>query len=137
MLDAIKRLLGLARKREAPAFDLPDDAACKTTASGLKVEVLEPGDGSAPGPADRVTVHYAGWLVDGTPFDSSYARGRAATFGLDRVIAGWREGLQMLEEGGSARLVVPPGLAYGRRGAPPVIGPDATLVFHVELLRVG
>ena len=120
-----------------PAFTLPAPDALQTTASGLKYKHVRPGSGRSPGRSDKVTVHYAGWLMDGTPFDSSYSRGETTSFPLDRVIPGWTEGLQLMAEGGATTFVIPPALAYGRRGAPPVIGPDATLVFHVELVRIG
>lgn len=122
---------------EQPAFALPADAELTTTASGLRYVHTRAGTGSSPGPRDRVTVHYAGWLLDGTLFDSSYQRGQTIAFRLDEVIRGWTEGVQLMREGGVAKLVIPADLAYGRRGAPPVIGPDATLLFQVELVRVG
>ena len=122
---------------DQPAFALPSDADLTVTASGLRYAVSREGTGKSPGARDRVTVHYAGWLLDGTPFDSSYARGQSIAFRLDEVIPGWTEGVQLMREGGIAKFVIPPGLAYGRRGAPPVIGPDATLLFQVELIRVG
>jgi FKBP-type peptidyl-prolyl cis-trans isomerase FkpA len=120
-----------------PDFALPAEDACTQTSSGLKYEVVSDGDGSNPGPSDKVTVHYAGWLTDGTPFDSSYSRGQPATFPLNQVIPGWTEGVQLMKTGAVYRFVIPPEMAYGRSGAPPVIGPDATLVFQVELLKVG
>lgn len=120
-----------------PDFVLPADDSCTTTPSGLKCETVTEGSGKSPGPTDRVTVHYAGWLTDGTPFDSSYARGETIAFPLNGVIAGWTEGVQLMKEGGTHRFVIPPELAYGSQGAPPVIGPNATLVFQVELVKVG
>ncbi|MFN8640710.1 MAG: FKBP-type peptidyl-prolyl cis-trans isomerase [Candidatus Binatia bacterium] len=120
-----------------PDFALPADAELTTTASGLRHATVREGTGKSPGPRDRVTVHYSGWLLDGTVFDSSYQRGQTIAFRLDEVIAGWTEGVQLMREGGVAKLVIPPNLAYGRRGAPPVIGPDATLLFQVELIRIG
>lgn len=122
---------------KVPDFVLPANDAVTTTATGLKYEAVSEGSGSQPGPQDTVTVHYAGWLTDGTLFDSSYSRGQTIAFPLDRVIKGWTEGVQLMREGSTYRFVIPPGLAYGSRGAPPVIGPDATLVFQVELLKVG
>jgi len=119
-----------------PKFAMPDDASATTTASGLRYEVLEEGEGTAPSATDTVTVHYAGWTTDGRLFDSSYKRGDPIRFGLDRVIAGWTEGVQLMRPGATYRFVIPPDLAYGRRGAPPAIGPDETLVFQVELLSV-
>jgi FKBP-type peptidyl-prolyl cis-trans isomerase len=122
---------------DVPAFSLPDDAACTTTSSGLKHSMVQQGSGKAPGPTDKVTVHYAGWLTDGTPFDSSYSRGQTISFPLNGVIAGWTEGLQLMKEGGTSVFVIPADLGYGASGAPPVIGPHATLVFQVELVSVG
>jgi FKBP-type peptidyl-prolyl cis-trans isomerase FkpA len=131
-----KNLFGGASSDE-PSFVMPADAACKATVSGLKHEILRAGEGRSPAASDSVTVHYAGWTTDGKLFDSSYKRGSPATFPLGRVISGWTEGLQLMREGGASRFVIPPELAYGSRGAPPTIGPNATLVFQVELLRVG
>jgi FKBP-type peptidyl-prolyl cis-trans isomerase FkpA len=122
---------------EQPAFAMPADANCTATKSGLKHELLRAGEGRAPKASDTVTVHYAGWTTDGKLFDSSYTRGKPATFPLSRVIRGWTEGLQLMKEGGASRFVIPPDLAYGSAGAPPTIGANATLVFQVELIRVG
>lgn len=130
----LRRLLAALRGSPPPAFHLPSESEVELRPSGLAIQVLEPGNGRTPGPTDTVTVRYAGWTPDGQRFDASYPG--MASFPLHRVIGGWTEGLQLLKEGGSARLVIPPGLAYGRRGAPPRIGPDQTLVFHVELLKV-
>ena len=96
----------------------------KTTASGL------------PGPGDQVTVHYTGKLIDGTVFDSSVERGQPATFGVTQVIPGWVEALQMMKAGSKWRLFIPSDLAYGPNGAGGVIGPNATLIFDVELISV-
>lgn len=106
-----------------------------TTESGLQYEVIEEGDGPSPADNDRVTVHYTGELMDGTVFDSSRERGDPATFGLQQVIAGWTEGLQLMKEGARYRLYIPPDLAYGENG-PPSIGPNQALVFDVELIEV-
>ncbi|WP_305044631.1 FKBP-type peptidyl-prolyl cis-trans isomerase [Geoalkalibacter sp.] len=108
----------------------------KTTASGLQYQVIEAGKGKKPGPDSTVTVHYRGTLVDGTEFDSSYGRGEPATFNLSGVIPGWTEALQLMQEGAKYKIVLPADLAYGERGAGQVIGPNATLVFDVELLSV-
>ena len=120
-----------------PAFNMPAKDQLKTTASGLQYAVQKEGTGKAPRATDTVTVHYAGWLTNGTAFDSSYKRGQPASFPLNRVISGWTEGLQLMKEGGATTCVIPAKLGYGARGAPPTIGPDATLVFHVELIKVG
>lgn len=106
------------------------------TTSGLKYRILRPSDGAKPTAADSVTVDYAGTLEDGTEFDSSYQRSSPATFGLSQVVAGWTEGLQLVGEGGMIELVIPPDLGYGSRGAPPVIPPNATLNFKVELIKI-
>jgi FKBP-type peptidyl-prolyl cis-trans isomerase len=106
-----------------------------TTASGLQFETLRKGTGPKPTAGSTVTVHYVGTLVDGTEFDNSYKRGQPATFPLGNVIKGWQEGLLMMNEGGKYRLVVPPTLGYGERGAGQDIGPNATLIFEVELLK--
>ena len=108
----------------------------KTTASGLQYEVLTEGKGPRPTAADEVTVHYTGRLIDGTVFDSSVERGEPATFGVTQVIPGWVEALQMMNEGSKWRLFIPSNLAYGPNGAGGVIGPNATLIFEVELIKV-
>lgn len=106
------------------------------TESGLQYEVIQSGEGRSPGRTDRVTVHYRGTLVDGREFDSSYKRGEPATFPLNRVISGWTEGLQLMKEGDKWRLFIPSNLGYGPRGAGGLIGPNETLIFEVELLKV-
>ena len=107
----------------------------ETTASGLQYEVLAEGSGARPSATDRVTVHYRGTLIDGTEFDSSLD-GDPATFALNGVIAGWTEALQLMSVGSKYRIVLPPELAYGAAGSLPDIGPDATLIFEVELLNI-
>ncbi len=107
------------------------------TQSGLIYRSLTEGTGAQPGATDVVKVHYRGTLPDGKEFDSSYKRGEPASFPLDRVIKCWTEGVQRMKVGGKARLVCPPAIAYGERGAGGVIPPNATLVFEVELLGVG
>jgi len=109
----------------------------KVTASGLQYEVLEEGTGATPTANDRVTVHYTGKLIDGTVFDSSVERGEPATFGVTQVIPGWVEALQMMKVGAKWRLFIPSNLAYGPNGAGGVIGPNSTLIFDVELLKIG
>jgi len=107
-----------------------------TTESGLQYEVLVEGTGPKPQATDTVVTHYHGTLTDGTVFDSSVERGSPASFPVNRVIAGWTEALQMMGVGAKWRLVVPPELAYGERGAGGAIPPNATLVFEVELLEI-
>ncbi len=111
-------------------------AEVKTTASGLQYEVLKEGDGAMPEAGDQVVVHYTGKLIDGTVFDSSVERGEPATFGVTQVIAGWVEALQMMKAGSQWRLFIPGNLAYGANGVGNIIGPNATLIFDVELLKV-
>lgn len=106
-----------------------------TTASGLQYQVITEGTGATPSATDNVTVHYKGTTLDGKEFDSSYGRGAPATFPLNRVIAGWTEGLQLMKEGGKSRLFIPSNLAYGERGAGRDIGPNSALIFDVELIK--
>lgn len=108
----------------------------KTTASGLQYEVLKEGTGKQPSSSDSVTVHYTGKLIDGTVFDSSVERGAPATFGVTQVIPGWVEALQLMKEGAKWRLFIPSNLAYGPNGAGNIIGPNSTLIFDVELIKV-
>ncbi|HEX5011882.1 MAG TPA: FKBP-type peptidyl-prolyl cis-trans isomerase [Planctomycetota bacterium] len=119
-----------------PPFAMPADADLKTTASGLRYQVITPGTGRAPEATDTVTVNYAGWLTDGKLFDSSYTKGKPATFPLNGVIKGWTEGVQLMQEGAIYKFVIPASLAYGSQGRGP-IPPDATLVFQIELVKVG
>lgn len=108
----------------------------EVAASGLVFEELRAGHGERPGARDRVRVHYRGTFTDGREFDSSYGRGQPIDFALNQVIACWTEGLQRMQVGARARLICPPAIAYGSRGAGRVIPPDATLMFEVELLGV-
>lgn len=108
----------------------------KVTESGLQYEVLVSGKGDSPKASDNVEVHYTGKLIDGTVFDSSVERGVPASFGVTQVIPGWVEALQLMHEGDKWRLYIPSDLAYGPNGAGGVIGPNMTLIFDVELLRV-
>jgi FKBP-type peptidyl-prolyl cis-trans isomerase FklB len=107
-----------------------------TLASGLQYKVLEAGEGKKPTIDDRVTCHYRGTLIDGTEFDSSRRRNQPATFPLNKAIKGWAEALQLMPVGSKWQLVVPPHLAYGERGAGLQVGPNATLVFELELLSI-
>jgi len=108
-----------------------------TTATGLQYEVLKEGSGDSPKETDNVTVHYHGTLIDGTVFDSSVDRGQPATFPVNGVIPGWVEALQLMNAGAKYKLFIPSNLAYGERGAGGSIGPNATLVFEVELISIG
>ena len=107
-----------------------------TTASGLQYKILTEGTGKSPKATDTVLVHYAGTLINGTEFDSSYRRKEPIEFPLNRVIAGWTEGVQLMKEGSKFRFFIPSKLAYGTRGAGRDIGPNETLIFEVELLKV-
>lgn len=107
-----------------------------TLPSGLQYKVLAEGSGESPKPNDMVTVNYRGTLIDGTEFDSSYKRGQPAKFGVNGVIKGWSEALQLMKPGAKWQLFIPPELAYGERGSGLAIGPNSTLVFDVELLSV-
>lgn len=107
-----------------------------TTASGLRYITQVEGTGKSPLATDQVTVHYTGYLLNGTKFDSSVDRGQPATFGLNQVIRGWTEGLQLMKEGGKTKFIIPSDLGYGANGAGGVIPPNAWLVFDVELIKV-
>ena len=107
-----------------------------TLPSGLQYQVLKEGDGKKPSATDQVVCHYEGTLIDGTVFDSSYQRNQPATFGLNQVIAGWTEGVQLMQEGAKYRFFITYKLAYGERGAGAQIPPFAALVFDVELIEV-
>jgi len=122
---------------DVPEFTKPDPKDQTTTESGLKYQVIEAGEGDSPAATDTVTVHYAGWLTDGSMFDASYSRGVTASFPLSGVISGWTEGLQLMKPGAKYVFEIPSDLAYGPQGRPPVIPPDATLIFQVELVKIG
>jgi len=108
----------------------------KTLQSGLQYKVIKVGVGKKPKLNDYVTTHYRGTLIDGTEFDSSYKRGQPATFQVSGVIPGWTEALQLMETGAKWELFIPPNLAYGERGSGGVIGPNATLIFEIELISI-
>ncbi len=107
-----------------------------TTASGLQYEVLRKGTGKKPSRTDRVRVHYHGYLPGGEVFDSSVNRGETIVFGLNSVIPGWTEGVQLMREGAKYRFKIPSRLAYGQKGSPPKIGPNQDLLFEIELFEV-
>lgn len=104
--------------------------------SGLQYKVIKQGNGAKPADTDTVTVDYSGTLIDGTEFDSSYKRGQPATFPVNGVIPGWTEALKLMNEGSTWELFIPSSLAYGENGAPPAIGPNETLIFKVNLIKV-
>lgn len=111
-------------------------AGVQVLTSGLQFEILTNGEGASPGLTSQVVTHYHGRFVDGTVFDSSVDRGQPLEFPVNGVIAGWTEALQMMKEGDKWRLVIPPHLAYGEKGAAGVIPPNSVLVFDVELIEV-
>jgi FKBP-type peptidyl-prolyl cis-trans isomerase FkpA len=125
-------------KLPAGAGQIDADApkALVATPSGLKYRVLRKGAGDMPKATSTVKVHYHGWLDDGKVFDSSYERRDPIAFPLNQVIPGWTEGMQLVAPGGMIELEIPAKIGYGERGAPPVIPPNATLHFLVELLEV-
>ena len=107
-----------------------------TTPSGLQYIVLNEGAGDSPKATDIVSVHYKGMLIDGTEFDSSYRRGEPASFPVNGVITGWTEALQLMKPGAKWKIFLPSDIAYGERGAGPLIGPNSTLIFEVELISI-
>ncbi len=111
-------------------------AGVKTTASGLQYKVEKGGSGAAPKETDQATVNYRGTLINGTEFDSSYSRGKPATFGVNQVIPGWTEALKMMKPGAKYQLFVPANLAYGKNSPGGAIGPNSALIFEVELISV-
>jgi FKBP-type peptidyl-prolyl cis-trans isomerase FklB len=102
----------------------------------LEYKVIQAGTGNSPKLSDEVTVHYRGTLIDGTEFDSSYRRGKPENLPVNGVIPGWTEALQLMQVGAKWQLFVPPSLAYGERGAGRDIGPNATLIFEIELISI-
>ena len=107
-----------------------------TTKSGLQYKIIKPGTGKMPKPTDSVSTHYHGTLLDGTVFDSSVDRKQPATFGVNQVISGWTEALQLMKVGAKWRLFIPSDLAYGARGSGNKIGPHTVLIFEIELLAI-
>lgn len=130
--------VGEKNKEEGDAFlaDNKKKEGVKTLPSGLQYKVIEEGKGKTPKAGDTVTVNYRGTLIDGTEFDSSYKRGQPATFPVSGVIKGWTEALQLMKEGAKWQLFIPSDLAYGDKGAGGMIGPNAVLIFDVELISV-
>jgi FKBP-type peptidyl-prolyl cis-trans isomerase FklB len=133
-----KKKQGEKNKKEGDAFlaENKKKAGVKTTPSGLQYKVLKEGTGRKPKATDTVTTNYKGTLIDGKEFDSSYRRGEPATIQLGGVIPGWSEALQLMKEGSKWQLFIPPQLAYAEQGAGNQIGPNATLIFEVELISV-
>lgn len=130
--------VGEKNKREGDVFlaENKKKPGVKTLPSGLQYKVLKEGTGRTPKKADTVVTHYRGTLLDGKEFDSSYRRGEPATFPLNHVSRGWTEALQLMKVGSKWELLVPAQLAYGENGAGSDIGPNATLIFEVELLGI-
>jgi FKBP-type peptidyl-prolyl cis-trans isomerase FklB len=125
-------------KKEGEAFlaENRKKEGVKTLPSGLQYKVIKEGTGKTPKAEDTVVTNYRGTLTDGTEFDSSYKRGQPATFPVKGVIPGWTEALQLMKEGSKWELFIPSSLAYGERGAGNAIGPNATLIFEIELISV-
>ena len=136
--QALQAKVAAAAKAEGSAFLAKNGKRPEvtTTASGLQYEILTEGNDVKPVDADKVTVHYTGTLLDGTVFDSSVERGEPASFPLNGVIKGWTEGLQYMGIGAKYKFYIPSDLAYGPRGAGGQIGPNATLIFEVELISI-
>lgn len=133
------KVLGEKNKNEGTAFLVENmkKEGVKTLPSGLQYKVITECKGKSPSATDTVTVQYTGRLVDGTEFDSSYERGQAATFAVNGVVKGWTEALQLMKEGSKWQLYLPPNLAYGETGTVGgPIGPNATLIFDVELVSI-
>ena len=130
--------MGAAMKKEGEVFLAAnaEKEGVKVLPSGLQYKVLTEGSGKKPGPEDKVKCHYCGTFPDGTKFDSSYDRGEPAVFGVNQVIAGWTEALQLMSEGSKWELYIPYNLGYGEHGAPGAIPPYSALVFTVELISV-
>ena len=137
-LEAQRKASEATNKKDGEAFLAANKTkpGVITLPSGLQYKILKEGTGTKPTPTDSVECNYKGTLINGTEFDSSYKRGQPATFPVTGVIKGWTEALQLMPVGSKWQLVLPPDLAYGARGAGDAIGPDATLVFEVELLSI-
>ena len=134
----LAKKMGEKNKKEGEAFlaENQKKEGVKTLPSGLQYRVIQADTGKSPKATDEVTAHYRGTLIDGTEFDSSYRRGKPETLPIGGVIAGWTEALQLMQEGAKWQLFVPSNLAYGERGAGRDIGPQATLIFEIELISI-
>lgn len=134
----LAKKLGEKNQKEGEAFlaENKKKEGMITLPSGLQYKVIKAGSGKKPKATDTVSVHYQGTLINGTEFDSSYRRGQPVSFPVNGVIPGWTEALQLMEVGAKWQVVVPSNLAYGDRGAGPQIGPNATLIFEVELISI-
>jgi FKBP-type peptidyl-prolyl cis-trans isomerase FklB len=132
------RVLAEKNKKEGESFlaENKKKDGVITLASGLQYKIIKNGGGKMPKATDSVTVNYRGTLIDGTEFDSSIKRGQPATFQVSGVIPGWTEALQLMREGSKWQLFIPSNLAYGERGAGGSIGPNAVLIFEVELISI-
>ena len=133
-----KKTIGAKNQKEGDDFlaENKKKEGVQTLPSGMQYKVIKAGSGKKPKLTDTVTTHYRGTLIDGKEFDSSYQRGKPATFPVNGVIRGWTEALQLMEEGAKWQLFIPSTLAYGDRGAGQMIGPNATLIFEVELISI-
>jgi FKBP-type peptidyl-prolyl cis-trans isomerase FklB len=148
LVDLKKRIVAAQQEKAAQAAAQSLEAAeaflaenagkegVTTLPSGLQYKVINEGDGTTPGATDKVTVHYRGTLIDGSEFDSSFSRNKPASFGVNQVIPGWTEALQLMQEGDKWQLFIPPKLGYGERGAGSKIPANSALIFEVELLSV-
>ena len=137
-MQAKQREIGKKNKKEGETFlaENMKKEGVKTLPSGMQYKVIKEGAGKKPKLTDTVDAHYRGTLIDGTEFDSSYKRGKPTNFSVSGVIPGWTEALQLMEEGAKWELFIPSNLAYGERGAGGMIGPNATLIFEVELVSI-
>jgi FKBP-type peptidyl-prolyl cis-trans isomerase FklB len=136
--EVLAKKLGEKNKKEGEAFlaENKKKEGVKTLPSGLQYRVIKEGTGRKPKATDKVLTHYRGTLIDGTEFDSSYKRGTPTSFKVNEIIPGWTEALQLMKEGAKWQLFIPSNLAYAERGAGRDIGPNATLIFEVELISI-
>jgi FKBP-type peptidyl-prolyl cis-trans isomerase FklB len=133
-----RKTIGETNQKAGDAFLAENKAkeGVKSTASGLQYKVIKAGTGKSPAETSEVEVHYEGRLINGKVFDSSIQRGKSITFGVNKVIKGWTEALQLMKEGARYQIYIPSALAYGENGAGAAIGPNETLIFDVELIKV-